>query len=63
MFPSVQLEQILKIELDLVRNLGIDWNFENKEYFEFIRFYDLYCKQVEEERMRKEKDSLTMSRD
>lgn len=58
----MKLEQILEIELDIVKGLGVHWDFDDKDYFEFIKFHELYCVKMEEEKKSDELNKISLSK-
>ena len=62
-FPSVPLNDILELEFQLAYAMSIPIEFDNKEYFEFIWFYERLAEQrkKENERDRKEAGETSLS--
>lgn len=48
-FLNVPLNKILELEFQLGYNVGIPFNFDNKEYYEFVWLYERLVEQRQKE--------------
>ena len=61
LFPHIKYDDILEIEFAISNALGIPFEYNHKEFFELIWFYERLAKQIKQDNQREMEQEGEMS--